>query len=419
MYLYTKQTQAEMLAQMHIRNLRPWQAEPLRAIQQGRDTFVSMSTGGGKSLLYQLPAAMEEGRSLTIVISPLRSLQADQVEALGKKHIKAVCINSDLTSAERRKVLAELPRYALLYAAPEQLPSRDLKQALTACHVERVVVDEAHILPLTELDFRTAYGEIGAFIRMLPQRPQIVACTATATAKDRRRIIQALGMQDADVFTFPIRRENLRLSTKRISVKPGPHKKARLEHQLMYAVERNLEKWDGDGAVIIYTPTAKRAKQLCRWLKGRGWPAAQYTGKRSRKKRRKAQKAFQSGKKPIMVATNAFGLGIDKADVRLIIHAGLPLSLDGYVQEIGRAGRDGKKSKCVLLYTAADFALNERLLRKSENEEAVCRKLDGLYALRDLVESDKCIWKSIEKYFGEKPAGKCGRCSHCKANIHA
>lgn len=418
MYLYNKQTKEEILVRMHIRNLRPWQVEPLRAIQQGRDTFVSMSTGGGKSLLYQLPAAMEEGRSLTIVISPLRSLQRDQVEALDRKHIRAACINSDLSGPERRKILAELPRYALLYAAPEQLPSRDLKQALTACHVERVVVDEAHVLPLTELDFRTAYGKIGAFIQALPERPQIVACTATATAKDRRRIIRALGMQDAAVFVFPMRRENLRLSIKKVSVKRGSHKKARLEHQLMQAVKRNLEKWDGDGAVIIYTPTAKRAKRLCRWLKGRGWPAAQFTGKRSQEKRRKAQESFQSGKKPIMVATNAFGLGIDKADVRLIIHAGLPLSLDGYVQEIGRAGRDGKKSRCVLLYTAADLALNERLLRKSENEEAVCRKLDGLYALRDLVESDKCIWKSIEKYFGEKPVGKCGRCSHCKSKVH-
>ena len=414
MYLYKKQAQSDVLAQMKIGHLRDWQVEPLRAIQQGRDVFVSMSTGGGKSLLYQLPAAMEEGRGLTIVISPLRSLQMDQVAALGKKSISAVCVNSDLSGSERRKILADLSQDALLYVAPEQLASRDLIKALETCHVERVVVDEAHILPLMELDFRLAYGQIGTFIRMLSERPQIMACTATATAKDRRRIIQALGMRDAAVFVFPVRRDNLRLSIKKVDVKRGAHKKARLEHRLLCAVERQLEKWNGDGAVIIYAPTVKRVKRIYRWLKGRGWPVARYTGKQSQKKRRKAQMAFQGGKKPIMVATNAFGLGIDKADVRLIIHAGLPLSMDGYVQEIGRAGRDGKKSNCVLLYTAADVALNEKLLRQSENDDAVHRKLDGLYALKGLVESDKCIWKCIERYFGEKPDKKCGKCSHCK-----
>lgn len=415
MYLYNKKVMEETLTKMNIRNLRDWQVAPLDAVLQGRDVFVSMSTGGGKSLLYQLPAAMEEGRGLTIVISPLRALQSDQVNALISKNIAACCINADMTASARQNALARLPQIALLYIAPEQLCNQDLLAALESCHVQRVVLDEAHVLPLSELDFRRAYGQIDQFIQKLPERPQIVACTATATVKDRRRIVEALDMRDVASFIFPIRRNNLRLRLKKVDVECGPGKKERLKHSLLCAVERRLEKWDKTGSVIIYAPTVKRVQLIYKWLKRRGWSVAKYTGQQPQNSRRKAQEDFQSGRKSIMVATNAFGLGIDKADIRLIIHAGLPLSMDGYVQEIGRAGRDGKKSKCFLLYTNTDIKLNEAILRNGENDSGLQRKLKGLYALEEMLKSHHCVWKCIERYFGEKPHGNCGKCTRCKS----
>ena len=188
-----------------------------------------------------------------------------------------------------------------------------------------------------------------------------------------------------------------------------------IEHTLFQSVERELSKWDEHGAVIIYCPTVKLVKRLCKWLKARDYPVGKYHGKMKHAKRKSAQQAFMRVKKPIMVATNAFGLGIDKPDVRLVIHAGLPLSMDGYVQEIGRAGRDGKKSCCVLFFTKADFERNKRILSHSGGNKAIRRKLKRLNALHGLVDSKKCLWRVIEKYFGEKPQKKCRKCCRCKS----
>lgn len=163
----------------------------------------------------------------------------------------------------------------------------------------------------------------------------------------------------------------------------------------------------------MYCPTVKRVKKLRKWLKGRGWKAIAYTGKMSKKKRIKAQQEFFSGSKKIIVATNAFGLGINKPNIRRIIHAGLPLTLSGYTQEIGRAGRDGKKAKCILLYTDSDFQRNERILKQSESKKAVRYGLKGLNALKKLLKSSKCLWSGIEEYYGQKSSGPCGHCSHC------
>ena len=188
-----------------------------------------------------------------------------------------------------------------------------------------------------------------------------------------------------------------------------------IEHTLFQSVERELSKWDEHGAVIIYCPTVQRVKRLYKWLIARDYPVSKYHGKMRHAKRSAAQAAFMFGKRPVMVATNAFGLGIDKPDVRLIIHAGLPLSMDGYVQEVGRAGRDGKKSRCVLFYTKSDFDRNKRTLSQSGGRKAVARRLKRLNALHGLVDSKKCLWRVIEKYFGEKPQKKCRKCCRCKS----
>ena len=408
----------EALKKLGIANLRLQQEAPMQAIFDGKDAIVLMPTAGGKSLLYQLPAVMDDTGKLILVISPLKALQLDQVESLRSKGIRAAVLNSDLSAAEHRDVLEDMTEHGgLLYLAPEQLQNMAVADALRTANLTRIAVDEAHTLPQAKDDFRKAYGKIGSFIDSLPRHPQVIALTATATRKDVDRIRKSLNIDNASLFRTPMRRDNLHLYIKRID-SSGKTRNGKcsqsIEHTLFQSVERELSKWDKDGTVIIYCPTVKLVKRLCKWLKARDYPVGKYHGKMKHAKRKAAQAAFMSGKKPIMVATNAFGLGIDKPDVRLVIHAGLPLSMDGYVQEIGRAGRDGKKSRCVLFYAKPDFDRNRRILSRSGGRKAVARRLKRLHALHDLVDSKKCLWRVIEKYFGEKPQKKCEKCCRCR-----
>lgn len=213
-------------------------------------------------------------------------------------------------------------------------------------------------------------------------------------------------------FVFPMRRDNLNLYIKLMGTTAKVHRRESLELNRFHSVERELDAWNGKGAAILYCPTVKMVEKLYCWLKACHYQVCIYHGKISRKKREEEQQRFMSGQRPIMIATNAFGLGIDKPDVRLIIHVGLPLSLDGYVQEIGRAGRDGKNSRCVLFYAKSDFSTNERVLRKG-NIDTFHIKRKRLNALKDLLDSDDCMWRIIEKYFGQKKDNACGHCCNC------
>lgn len=406
------------LQKLGFTHLLPDQQAPLDAILAGADVIAILPTGSGKSLLYQLPAVMDGGQRLTLVISPLRALQKDQVDSLTAKGVQAAVLNSDLTPAQHEAVLAAMSEGGgLLYLAPEQLQNPTVAAALRQANIARIALDEAHILPQAKDGFRKAYGKIGKFTQTLPQRPQILALTATATRGDVRRIRKSLRMyEDTQIFRAPVRRENLHLVIKNVE----PSKKGmRLDTVRFRAVERTLRKWNGKGAVIVFCPTVKMVKQLHKWLKARDYAVSKFHGKMKPKKRKKTQDAFMCGKKPIMVATNAFGLGIDKPDVRMVIHAGLPLSMDGYVQEIGRAGRDGKKARCVLIYTKSDFTRNERLLKQFGKQKTVYRKLKRLYALKKLVQSNQCLWRGIERYFGEKQHKKCKKCCNCRKKHNA
>lgn len=409
---YTIPSIKDGMKKLQISSLRPTQEAPFQAILSGADVLVLMPTGGGKSLLYQLPAVMDGEGKLTLVVSPLRALQQDQVTALTSKGIRAAVLNSDLTPTQHTAVLQDACAHGgLLYLAPEQIQNAAVADALAQANIVRIAVDEAHILAQTQDDFRRAYAEIGRFVAALPRRPQLLALTATATKADCRRICKSLGLRDAKSFRAPIRRENLRLVIKKVE---PPKKGLSLEMVRFRAVERALESWNGKGSAIIYCPTVKMVKTLHRWLKSRGFAVGKYHGKCKRCKRQKAQDKFMQGETPIMVATNAFGLGIDKPDVSLIIHAGLPLSMDGYVQEIGRAGRDGKKAKCVLLYAKSDVTRNERILCHGGKKKVVAQQLKRLHALRKLLSKDQCLWRSIEKYFGQKPQKRCKKCCNCR-----
>lgn len=403
-----------ILSVFGIPQLRPWQEEVLPEIFKGKDSFVMVPTGGGKSLVFQGPAMLEAGRALTLVISPTRTLQVDQVEALKNKGLPAALINSDLQPSGRRYILEHLKDYALLYCAPEQLRAKDLRTALEQVTLARVVIDEAHILAEAKFSFRPAYGEIGKFIQSCSPRPQVIALTATATPKARKQIRKDLGLkQDAVEFVYPVRKPNLEIQVKRI--KANKQKSLPADAVMLNALEAALKQWDGKGSVIIYGATVKQVNNTYKWLKGRRFKVRKITGKTGAKKRRENQQAFMNGDAPIMVATNAFGLGIDKRDVRLVIHMGLPLTLEGYVQEIGRAGRDGKTSKCILFYTKDNYKRNKRIL-ESGGKEASEWSLPGLESmLRFAQDKKKCAWKKIEKHFGEKPGKRCRCCSNCVA----
>ena len=418
MLLYRRGAVDAALKTLGIGTLYDWQKEVIQCALQGQDIFLRAQTAGGKSLIYQLLAVAEAGRGLTLVFSPHRSLQKDQVMPLTARGVKAAWLNSDLSNKERKEVLDNLSKYSLLYLAPEQLSAHDLQKVLKTCNVERVVVDEAHVLPQMAPDFRPAYGEIGNIIHKLFRQypPQIIACTATATKKEQKTIIESLGMNDPEIYTYPLRRDNLHLSAKRITVsRKCKSKKEKLEELLFHEVEATLQEWNGKGSAIIYCPTVKRVELLKKWLSGRGWNVTAYTSKMTWKDRSKVQEQFMSGVRKIMVATNGFGLGINKENVHMVIHAGPPLTFSGYVQEIGRAGRDGKKSKCVLFYSDTEFHRNKRILMHSESKEAARNDLDGLEELKRFLSSPECLWTQIEKYYGQKSGGVCGHCCRCKA----
>lgn len=395
--------------------LREMQADPLESILNRRDTFVRMATAGGKSLLFQTAAIMWEP-DITLVFTPLKSLQLDQVQRLQQKGIRARYLNSSLSACERTGLLDDLKsgQVTLLYLAPEQLENKSIRKILKELKIAFVAVDEAHILAYSKDGFRRAYRKIGKFIAKLPVRPVIAAFTATATAQDQKVICQSLKMEDPAAFTSPIRRENLNLCIKVVEPNTKEDKMDKIWHGKLRAVRNALEDWNGKGTVIIYCTTVEDVKELFSQLQSDGWNVGLYYGKMPDKDREKAQADFVSGKIEIMVATNAFGLGIDKPDVRLLIHVGLPLSMDGYVQEIGRAGRDGKKSKCVLIYSPSDFTGNERILKHKSKKKEVVPAMARLNALKDLVASEKCLWVGIERYFGEKPGKKCGNCCICR-----
>ena len=372
------------MRQLGVTQLRTKQSKVLSCILQNRDVLVRLCTGGGKSLLFQLPALLDEPGQLTLVFSPLLALQEDQVSALKKKGVRDFVQNG-----------------GLLYLAPEQLRREDVRTALSTARVRRVVVDEVHILPQVDRGFRPAYAEIGAFIKSLRIPPQILAFTATATASDFSYIARSLHMVEPKRFLFSVKRSNIKISIKEFNVHGKDNVKRRKRTQRLKMLDAVLRQHrPRNGATIVYCPTVNDVKRTTKYLRGEKYSAKAYYSELPKGRKKRVHRYFLTKKRPIVVATNAFGLGIDRQDVRLVVHAGLPLGIDAYAQEIGRAGRNNKKARAVLLYTPTDFADASRIIRQNNNDTTDYRGEKRLDALKKVIAEPKKAWKGIAKYFG-------------------
>ena len=387
--------------QLGVTRLRTEQSKVLSCVLQNRDVLVRLCTGGGKSLLFQLPALLDEPGQLTLVFSPLLALQEDQVSALKKKGVRAALLNSSLSKRHHAATLCDFVQNGgLLYLAPEQLRNQKVLGALASAHVRRVVVDEAHILPQVDRGFRPAYAEIGTFIKSLRIPPQILALTATATRSDFSYIAESLHMTNPKRFPFPVKRSNIELEVKRFDIKGNDRVTSRKRNIRLALLDDVLKKYRKKGATIVYCPTVGDVKRTTKYLRGEKYSAKAYYSELPKGRKKRVLRYFLTKKRPIVVATNAFGLGIDRPDVRLVVHAGLPLGIDAYAQEIGRAGRDGKKARAVLLYTPTDFADASRIIRQNNNDTTDYRGEKRLDALKKVIVEPKKAWKGIAKYFG-------------------
>ena len=390
---------------------REGQDELTDCILSGRDALGIMPTGAGKSLCFQVPALMLNG--ITIVISPLISLMKDQVGALIQAGIPAAYINSSLTPAQSRLALeyACQGKYKIIYVAPERLLTEDFQSFASSASISMLSVDEAHCVSQWGQDFRPSYLKIVEFIDELPSRPIVSAFTATATAAVREDIIRMLKLHKPLVMTTGFDRKNLYFEVQK------PKEK-------FAAVDAFLNK-NPNQSGVIYCATRKNVEDVCDKLNTKGYNATRYHAGLKDLERKENQDAFIYDKAQIMVATNAFGMGIDKSNVSFVIHYNMPKNIESYYQEAGRAGRDGEPAQCILLYSGQDVITAKFLINNGGNDELddetaekIRRKdLERLKAMTFYCNTTDCLREYILNYFGEKAKSNCGNCSNCNFNF--
>ena len=389
-------------------SFRAGQETLVNGILSGRDTLGIMPTGAGKSLCYQIPALLMSG--ITLVVSPLISLMKDQVTALNQAGIHAAYLNSSLTPGQYQTALRNLVqgRYKIVYVAPERLLTDSFLWAASQIEISMVSVDEAHCISQWGQDFRPSYLKIPDFVEQLPVRPVVSAFTATATAEVREDIAAILGLQDPVTLVTGFDRKNLFFSVKQ--------PKDKLSSTLAYLTEHSGE------CGIIYCLTRKTVEEVHNALVGRGFSATRYHAGLSDEERRKNQEDFIFDRKEIMVATNAFGMGIDKSNVRYVLHYNMPKNMESYYQEAGRAGRDGLPSECILFYSGQDVVTNQFFIDRMEAAEGMDEETAALVQERERERLKKmtfycftndCLRSYILRYFGEYGDSYCGNCSNC------
>ncbi len=387
------------------------QKELITNLINGTDCVGIMPTGAGKSICYQIPAILMDG--ITLVISPLISLMKDQVHALLEAGLPAAYINSSLTPAQQYKVIqnAKQYKYKLIYVAPERLELDFFQEFAASTNISFVSIDEAHCVSQWGQDFRPSYLKIAQFIQSMPKRPIIGAFTATATREVKDDIISLLALQKPFVMTTGFDRKNLYFEVQKPVDK-------------FTALERFLER-NPNKTGIIYCTTRKGVEDVCDRLILQGYQATRYHAGLSDKERKLNQEEFQFDKAQIMVATNAFGMGIDKSNISYVIHFNMPKNIESYYQEAGRAGRDGEPAQCILLYSKQDVSTNLFLIEKDkENEEldpitrheVLEKDRDRLKQMTYYCTTTDCLRAHMLRYFGEQSPNFCGNCSNCNAN---
>ncbi len=385
---------------------RPGQERLVTGILSGRDALGIMPTGGGKSICYQVPALLLPG--LTLVISPLISLMKDQVAALTAAGVDAAFLNSSQDLEESRAVWSALRRRALrlLYVAPERLENPRFLELVSSLDIPLVAVDEAHCISQWGQDFRPSYLKIADFVAGLPCRPVLAAFTATATAKVQEDIVGQLSLQDPVRVVTGFDRPNLFFDVRR--------PKNKLTSLMALLSERRGR------SGIVYCATRSSVERVCQGLLDFGIPATRYHAGLSEEERRRNQDDFRFDRRTVMVATNAFGMGIDKSNVSFVIHYNMPKNLESYYQEAGRAGRDGEPADCILLYGAGDVVTAKLLMENSsQNEEKrellQQRDLDRLDVMVGYCKTTDCLRGCLLDYFGQPHSETCGNCGNCKS----
>ena len=385
-------------------SFRPAQEAPIASLLRNEDVIGIMPTGAGKSICFQIPALCKAG--LTIVFSPLISLMKDQVDGLLVQNIPAALINSTLTQAEFNKTMYEVRsgKIKLLYIAPERLGSNFFCNVLRALPIAQVIVDEAHCISEWGHDFRPSYRLIGEWLNSLPKRPIVGAFTATATKYVENDIKKLLGLDKANVYVTGFDRPNLSFSVIRTP--------KRMDYVVHYVRQHDNENG------IIYCATRKDVDRVYENLTRAGIKVGHYHGGLSDEVRREMQNAYADDKLQVMVATNAFGMGIDKSNVRYVLHYQMPRNMESYYQEAGRAGRDGAPAECILLYSGQDVQVHKYLIEQSietpERQEVEFRKLQSMI---DYCFCSNCLRKYMLNYFGESTVWTtCDNCSSCKGS---
>ena len=388
-------------------DFREGQESVINTILEGNDCLAIMPTGAGKSICYQIPALMFDG--ITIVISPLISLMQDQVKALKSAQIEACYINSSLTDLEIAKVFADVSagKYKIMYVSPERLDNVKFWEYCRSLNISMVTVDEAHCLSQWGQDFRPSYLRISEFVKRLPKRPVVSAFTATATAAVKNDIIERLELINPQITSTGYDRTNLYYRVEATTKKEK------------YIVDYILQHQNQAG--IIYCATRKNVEKIYEALIKVGINATMYHAGLSNSNRKKNQDDFIYDRKDIIVATNAFGMGIDKSNVRFVIHYNMPQSIENYYQEAGRAGRDGEEAECTLLFSSQDIVINKFLLENKDfsnvsHEDVELVKHNDSLRLKAMIEycqTTSCLRNYILTYFGENKKGDCNKCGNC------
>ena len=390
-------------------SLRTGQEELINGILAGHDVLGIMPTGAGKSLCYQLPALMLKG--ITLVISPLISLMSDQVKALNQAGVHAAYINSSLTENQIRIALsyASQGRYKIIYVAPERLNTPRFLDFACNADISMLTVDEAHCISQWGQDFRPSYLEIAGFLTRLPRRPIVSAFTATATERVKNDIVASLGLNNPVTMVTGFDRPNLFF---RVVTRRGGSQK---DNSIINYVKKHE-----DESGIIYCATKKNVDKLYTLLNEQGISAGRYHAGLSNDERKQNQEDFTYDRIRVMVATNAFGMGIDKSNVRYVLHYNMPQSLEYYYQEAGRAGRDGEEAECVLFFSKQDIMINKFLLQNKASAGDVASDIQKtandqrkLQQMINYCETDKCLREFILSYFGDTTPCICNKCSNC------